>query len=245
VRGTWGAEAGALGTGDPNFGQFRLIAKKFSDYVLVSNELVADSPISVEAILKDLLREGLGFFEDCSFLSGTGVGEPKGVLNCGALISGERTSTGHVVYDDLVNMQSRLFPSSWKRAVWVASPAVFPDLAKMSVAVGTGGSAIWINGFGSNMANAAPQTLLGRPLIISEKVPTLGTAGDIMLCDFSYYIIGDRMQMALTSSDQVAFATDQTAFRIIERLDGAPWIDSALTPKNGGATLSAFITLAA
>jgi hypothetical protein len=54
------------------------------------------------------------------------------------------------------------------------------------------------------------------------------------------------MQMALTSSEHVAFASDQTAFRIIERLDGQTWINSALIPNNASAnTLSAFVSLAA
>lgn len=247
VKGTWVAEASTLSsvaTGDPAVGQIRLICKKFSDYVLVSNELLMDSPISVTALLQTLLREGLGFFEDVAMLNGTGNGQPLGVLKCPALISATRSKTGHVIYDDIVNMQSRLFPSSWKRGVWVCSPDVFPDLATMSLAVGTGGSAIWVNGYGDPAKNAPPQTLFGRPLIISEKMSALGTTGDIGLFDFTYYLIGDRMELALTSSDQVAFATDQTAFRIIERLDGQPWISSALTPNNASAnTLSAFVVL--
>jgi len=247
VKGTYGAEAGALGTGDPSIGQLRLLAKKFSDYILVSNELLMDSPISVEPLLGVLMREGLGFFEDVDFLTGAGGDRPLGVLSSPALISTTRTTTSHLKYADAVNIWSRLFPSSQKRAVWVYSPDAFPDIAQFAVVVGTGGSSVWINGAGNGntAVDAPPMFLFGRPMVCSEKVPALASAGSLGLYDFSYYLIGDRMQMALTTSDQVAFASDQTAFRIIERLDGQPWIASALTPHNGGSTLSAFVTVAA
>ncbi len=245
VKGTWTAEAGTLGSGDPAFGQLQLIAKKFTDYVTVSNELIMDSPISIAPLLAVLLREGLGFFEDHDMLWGTGAGQVKGIMNSAALISTTRTKTSHIEYDDITNMQVRLFPSSYKRAVWVCSPGALNDLLKMSLAVGTGGNGVFITNIpGQSAADEFPMRIFGRPLVVSEKMANLGTAGDLMVFDPSYYIIGDRMDLTLTSSEHVAFATDQTAFRIVERLDGSPWIDSALTPNNGGDTLSAFVRIA-
>ena len=246
IKGTWTAEAGTLGTGDPAFGQMQLIAKKFTDYVSVSNELLADSPISIAPLLGNLLREGLGFFEDHDMIWAKGAGQVIGIMNSPCLISATRTTTSHIKYDDIRNMQVRLFPSSYKRAVWVCSPGALGDILNMSLAVGTGGNGVFIANIpGQSAAQDFPMTIFGRPLVISEKMADLGTAGDLLLADFNYYIIGDRMSLTLTSSEHVAFATDQSAFRVIERLDGAPWIDSALTPNNGGSTLSAFVTLAA
>jgi HK97 family phage major capsid protein len=247
VKGTWTAEASALGTGDPAFGQLQLIAKKFSDYVTVSNELLNDSPVSMAPLLGNLLREGLGFFEDVDFLTGSGANKPRGISTSSALVSlTSRAVTSHINYADIVGMQTRLFPSSYKRAVWVCSPGALNDLLQMTINVGAGGSAVFITNIpGQSAADTFPMSIFGRPLIISEKMADLGTAFDIMVFDPTYYIIGDRMDLSLTSSEHVAFATDQTAFRIIERLDGAPWINSPLTPNNGGATLSAFVALPA
>ena len=249
VYGTYTAEAGDISSteGDPAFGQVRLIAKKFDNLIKVSNELLMDSPISVVPLIEQLMREGLGFFEDADFFNGTGANRPVGVLAAAnpALVSTTRTTTGHLVYDDAVNIWSRMFPSSQKRAIWVTSPATFADLAKFAVVVGVGGSAVWVsNVAGQTAMDAPPMTLFGRPVLVSEKVPTLGTKGDLGLYDFSYYLVGDRMQLTLTTSDQRYFETDQTAFKAVERLDGQPWLSSALTPYNGGATLSAFVTVA-
>ena len=71
-----------------------------------------------------------------------------------------------------------------------------------------------------------------------KSVPTTGTAVDL-----SYYLIGDRQTMQAATSTDYKFANDKVAFRITERVDGRAWLRSAITPKNGGNTLSAFVNL--
>jgi HK97 family phage major capsid protein len=88
-------------------------------------------------------------------------------------------------------------------------------------------------------------SLLGRPVIISEKVSSLTNQGDLSFVDFSQYLLGDRMSMQAELSTDYKFANDVTAFRFIERVDGRPWMQSAITPKNGGNTLSPYLQLGA
>jgi HK97 family phage major capsid protein len=76
-------------------------------------------------------------------------------------------------------------------------------------------------------------------------VAALGDAGDVNFVDFSQYLIGDRMAMDAQVSTDYRFGNDMTAYRFIERVDGRPWMQSAVTPKNGGPTLSAYVSLAA
>jgi HK97 family phage major capsid protein len=91
-----------------------------------------------------------------------------------------------------------------------------------------------------------PMSLLGRPLVVTEKVSALGTQGDLSFVDFGFYLIGDRQAMSATSSEHYKFNQDVTAFRIIERVDGRPWVQSAITPANGSTnTLSPFVQLQA
>jgi HK97 family phage major capsid protein len=96
-----------------------------------------------------------------------------------------------------------------------------------------------------NAAGPAPMSLFGRPLIVSEKAGALGDRGDIVFADLSYYLVGDRQTMTADSSTDFNFGSDKTTFRIIQRVDGRPWLKSAITPKNGGNTLSPFVELAA
>ena len=88
-------------------------------------------------------------------------------------------------------------------------------------------------------------SILGRPLIISEKAQALNTQGDINFIDFSHYLIGDRQAISMDASEHSRFMNDETELRIIERVDGRPWLQSAITPRNGTATLSPYVQLAA
>jgi HK97 family phage major capsid protein len=117
---------------------------------------------------------------------------------------------------------------------------------KFAVVVGVGGNSVMIGNFpGQSGVQAPPAYLLGRPIFISEKVPALGTAGDLSFCDYQYYLLGDRMEPTLTTSDQRYFETYQTAFLLSERIDGQPWLSTTLTAANNSDTLSAFCTTAA
>jgi HK97 family phage major capsid protein len=89
-------------------------------------------------------------------------------------------------------------------------------------------------------------TILGRPVIFTEKTPgVLGDLGDISFVDFGFYLIGDRQVMSAMSSPHFKFSTDVTAYRIISRVDGRPWLSSSITPQNNGPALSPFVQLAA
>ena len=87
-------------------------------------------------------------------------------------------------------------------------------------------------------------TILGRPVVFTEKAKTVGAAGDISFVDFGYYLIGDRQVMTASSSPHFKFQSDKTAYRIIERVDGRPWLQSAITPQTGSTTLSPFVNIA-
>jgi len=195
-------------------------------------------------LLGRMFPEALAYFEDDAFINGDGAGEPLGILNADALITvtketGQAATT--LVAENLDKMYSRMLPSSVGNAVWIAHPDTFPQLASLSRAVGTGGSAIWV----SNISDGPPSSIYGRPLIFSEKAQTLGTAGDIYFVDLSYYVVADRQAVTMAASEHVRFTNDEMVWRFVERIDGRPWIDSALTPRNGSNTLSPFVNLAA
>jgi HK97 family phage major capsid protein len=249
----WTEEASALTESQATFGRVVLDAKKLAGYFAVPNELLADAP-AFSVFFSNVVPQALAWFEDVAFLNGTGVGEPAGIINCAASVSvsaqaGQQTKT--ILWENIVNMWSRLLPQCERNAVWICNKDTFPELATMALSVGTGGGPVWIGsgygqgGVGSSGADQAPVTILGRPVYFTEKVPTLGTTGDIMLVDPSFYLVGDRMAMELSSSEHYLFANDKTAFRLLERCDGAPWLQQAVTPhSNSSNTLSAFVQLA-
>lgn len=246
VVGYWTEEGATLTESQPRFGRIKLEANKLTLYTEVPNELIRDSRPSMEAFINGIFPEAISWFEDVAFFIGGGVGEPLGFLNAPANIPITRSTVvagNNVEFIDIANMYSRMLPQSLNRAVWVISPDVMPSLLTMTVSNGIpvvlGG-----NGFPSG-GNAPVMTILGRPVVVSEKCRTIGAKGDINFVDFGFYLIGDLQAMSARQSEDFRFRNDVTAFRVIERLDGRPWLNSAITPLNGGNTLSPFVQLAA
>lgn len=230
----------------PEFQAITLQARKLVTYTTVPNELMSDSPAALNMFISELFPEALSFDEDDALLGGNGVGKPLGVLhsdNNGIITVAAEAgqAAGTIYWENIIKMYSRMLPQSIGRAVWVVSTDVFPELATMALNVGTGGVPVWL----PDGTGAPTLTLLGRPVIVTEKTPAaLGTQGDISFVDFGFYLVGDRQMMSASSSEHVAFNSDKTAFKIVSRVDGRPWLQNAITPRNGADTLSPYVQLA-
>jgi HK97 family phage major capsid protein len=245
VVGYWTEEGATLTESQPRFGRVELRANKLTLYTEVPNELIRDARPSMEAFIGDVFPEALAWFEDVAFFIGGGVGEPLGFLNAPAAINVTRTAVGNdIEWSDIVSMYSRMLPQSLDRAVWVVSPDTIPDLLNMTLPGGTSPVILGGGAFASGSSRPT-MSLLGAPIIVSEKARAIGDSGDINFVDFGFYLLGDRQAMSARQSEDFRFNQDVTAFRVIERVDGRPWLASAITPQNNGATLSPFVKLAA
>lgn len=242
----WAEEGSEFTDSSAKFGKVTLDAQKLTGLSAVPNELLQDSLISFTALIERLWPQALAFYEDVAFMTGTGTGQPLGFLGAGnnaaievAAESGQAADT--ILIENIVKMYSRMLPASLNRAAWIVSPECIPQLYTLALSVGTGGAPVML----VNAAGAGPATMLGRPIIVSEKAGRLGNRGDISFVDLAYYLVGDRQVMTADSSTDYRFGSDKTTFRIIQRVDGRPWVQSAITPQNGGSTLSPFVELAA
>ncbi len=142
-----------------------------------------------------------------------------------------------------------MYARLWRKSggVWYANHDVFKQLAVMAYPVGTGGIPVYLP---AGAASGKPyNTLMGLPIMWTEHAQTLGTAGDISLCDFSQYLVGQKSGagagLKFDTSIHLYFLTDKTAFRFVYRIDGQPWWPTFLTPRYSSDTLSPFVTLGA
>ena len=239
-------ESGQKTATDPTFARIALTLHKVTGLCHISDELLEDSAIAVEANVTRKFSQAIAFVQDNDFLNGTGNNQPVGVLNAvnPALITitaetGQGAST--IVAENIIKMWARMYSAGKSRAVWVANDDTFPQLATMALAVGTGGVPLWMPAGG--ISGLPYQTLMGKPLLFTEKAQTVGTAGDIALIDFSQYIIGEKGGLQVATSMHFKFDYDQQSFRFVLRYDGQPTWTSALTPLKSSTTLSPFIVL--
>lgn len=232
----WTEEGGQKQETEPVFGNVKLIAKKLVTYTEVNDELLEDSAIALGALLSQMFATTIAWYEDQAFISGSGVGEPLGFLNSGSKIVITRATGNQIGLADLANLWARLLPRSRSKSVWVANPGTIAQLLQLTTS-----SLTWLS-IDQGLANAPPARLLGRPIYFTEQVPALGSEGDICLCNFSYYLIGDRKRVTIDLSPHYKFQNDITCFRGVERVSGMPWVDAPFQPANG-ATLSPFVVL--
>jgi len=229
----WVGESATITATEARFGSVRLEANKLVGGARIPNELWNDAP-ALQTWLQANAPRGLAHFEDQAFVSGSGVNQPLGFRGSAAQISAARAGANAFTLTDIAGMYARMLPSSLGNAVWLVNQTALPYLFAMDT--GTAGYPLGV----TNIANSPVFTLFGRPLIVTEKLPTNSSADGLMFVDLSYYLVGDRQAVSLDFSEHSRFMNDETELRLISRVDGRPWIQSALTPLNGD-TLSPFV----
>jgi HK97 family phage major capsid protein len=242
----WTEEAQTRTETEPKFKMMELKAHELSGYSVSSNVLLQDAAFGLEKFLFTLFAQAIGWYEDYAFLQGNGVGKPQGMLTCKANVSFARaggSGTATFTFADAAKMVSRLLPSSMKTAVWVMHPYALTALVQLADA---SNRIVWVPNIGGAQ-DTLPGTLFGRPVLISEKASAFGASGggDINLIDPSLYVIGDRMQIEIAASEHVNFLANQMTWRVVERVDGQPWLDKSITlaDASGTSVVSPFVSL--
>ena len=236
----WAEEASEKPQSEPSFRNYTLTAHKLVGYTRASDELLDDVDT-----LSDFLGGPKGFpgaiawAEDYAFLRGSGNGQPLGILNSAATIAVTRATTSKIEYADIAAIVGRFMGTA---PVWIAHITVKEALLTMSGPKATNNNGFYMWG---DAKSGVPDQLMGYPIFFTDKVPTLGNKGDLGLYDLSEYIIADRQATTFETSKQERFRFDQTSFRAVHRVDGAPWLNAPITLVDGETQVSPFVTVAA
>lgn len=221
----------------PSFRAIQLHAHELAGYAEIPNGLLRDSAISLEAFLSGPQSFGgaMAWQIDYEALRGSGAdGQFYGCLNAPVATSVSRNTASTFKFVDAVTMASKMIMSG--SPVWIMNQSVMPQLYQM---VDGATNNIWL----PNAAGAGPTTLLGWPVLWTEKLPALGTAGDVMLIDFSWYLYGDRQVITMDIDRSFKFQANQTAFRVVSANAGQPWLNAAITLADGSTTVSPVLYL--
>lgn len=230
----WPDMATAITDKEPKFKQIELDVVKCAAATLPPYEVTADSNIGVQSLLGEMLGEAVRYTEDEAFLISVAAGQPTGIKEASCAVVVNRAVAGQVATADIANMYAAGILRGGG-SVWLINQTVIPQLIGLK-----GGNSE--NIFQLNLANGLPMSLLGLPIIVTEKIPALGTKGDVMLANFSFYLVGDRNDTRVEWSSHVKFLEDQLALKVVDRIDGQPWLASPYTPRKGTA-LSPFVVL--
>lgn len=249
VQASWQPEAATINETEPAFRQSEWTAWDLVLFTVSSNQLLADNGIGLDALLTQLFGAAITWHKEYAYLQGKGAGStmPLGILNSPATLVQNRGTGGTFKLADAAAMLSHLQVRSWDDACWIMHQSVIPQLIQM-VDNSTSNRLVWMSPMGDAkaMGPAAmklPNAFLnGLPVFFTEKLPSLGTKGDVMLVDFSRYVIGMRLDLQIDVSPHYLFRNNQLAWRVIARCDGKPWMNSFITDQ-AGWQISPFVVL--
>lgn len=232
----WIAEGAIKPETDGELQEVSLTPHEVAAHTVVTDKLLRNWE-AADAFISTLLQGAIANTEDFAFLRGDGVGKPLGVLNAPGAINVVRAGAGAIGYVDVVNMLASLLTESAGRAVWVASQSILPALATMQ---DPAGRYIFNQG---DASRSIPATLAGIPIVYTGKTPTLGNRGDLMLVDFSHYLIKDGSGPFIAASEHVLFRQNKTVIKVFWNTDGQGWATAPLTLEDGVTQVSPYVVL--
>lgn len=213
---------------DPSFGVVTLNTYKFSSKIVaVPFELLQDSAADVEAFIARRIGDRLGRITNQFFTTGTGSGQPNGVVTASS--AGKTGATGQtatVIADDLIDLIHSVDPA------YRAGPCRFmmndSSLKVVRKLKDTTGRPIFLPGY-DGLGGPMPDTILGYGVTINQDVANMAAnAKSILFGDFSRYTIRDVMGMTL-------FRFEDSAYVKLGQIGFLAWMRTGGTKTDGGA----------
>lgn len=217
-----GQNTGAA-TGETAFGNTTLDVYKYSSKkIALPWELVQDSFLDIEAYIQSLLAVRLGRITNTHFTTGTGTGQPRGVVTGAAL--GKTGTTGQtltVIYDDLVDLEhsvNRAYRAG-NQCRWMMADSSLKVVRKVK---DSNGRPIFVPGYEQGNPGGAPDTLMGRPITINDDVAAMAAnAKSILFGAFKKYVIRRVMDLTMFRMTDSAFTLNgQVGFVAFQRIGG-------------------------
>ena len=206
---------------DVAFGQVILKAYKYSSkIVLVPIELLQDSYFDVGALLREKLAERIGRITNTHFTTGTGTGQPKGVVTeAGSGKVGLAGQTLTAIYDDIIDLEHSIDPLYRPGAQYMMNDSSLKSLKKIK---DTTGRPIWMPGLNSSMADRVNgPSLNGYPYTINQDIAVMAAnAKSILFGNFAKYIVRDVMNITLLRLEERYAEAAQVGFIAFSRADG-------------------------
>ena len=206
----WVPEGGSipLQDGVNDFTRYAVDSHKLAVFVKLDDDFVHDAAFSLEDYLTERLAKNLAKSEDKGFVLGAGEHMPVGILDDTA---GAKTgvTTSALCFDDVLRLYYSLDKKYRKNAVWLMNDETALTLRMVK---DSAGNYLW---------NPSDNTILGKPVVISYDMPSVGAgAKPIVFGDFSYYWIIDRSPVSIQALKELFVTLDQVGYLATEFLDG-------------------------
>lgn len=197
------------------------VAKKCTQMVILTDELIQDSPMNILNYITGLLVRKFQYEMERVVIKGNGTTEPTGIISDPVIIGNAlaRTTANTVKWQDIVKLDGSL-NEIFTNAYLISRKAT---LATVRSQVDDSNRPIWFEQWGNvNGVPTRTAEICGLPCHVTRNCPAIGKRGDVIIGDLSMYMLGMRADMRIDVSDAPGFKNNETYVRFISRLDGMP-----------------------
>lgn len=194
VNWSWDAEGSEVSDDSTTFAQPTVPIHKAAGFVPISIEALMDEA-NVTSEVARLLAFGRDDLEAAAFATGTGSGQPTGIVTALTGTSSEinAATDGTFALADVYALDDALPARYRAMASWLANRAIYNDIRQFDT---SGGAALW-----ERLGADVPNQLLGRPAYEAEDMDGTITAAAtnfvLIYGDFQNYVIADRIGMTV------------------------------------------------
>jgi HK97 family phage major capsid protein len=200
------------------FGVNNLYAYKYTtDVVLVSNELLADSGIDPEQIIRDAMAIRMGRIVNSDLTVGTGASMPTGI-SYAATAGYTAASSTAIAFDDMIETEHSLDPDYRKLpgVRWQFHDTTLKALRKLKDG---DGQYIWQP---ASVIAKAPATILGYDYEINQAMAQIATGQkSVIFGDHQRYVVRRVREFMVRRLVERYADFDQVGFIGFARYDGA------------------------
>ncbi|CAJ0996519.1 phage major capsid protein [Serratia marcescens] len=206
------------GEEDTEFGMDSLGALKLTSKIIrVSNELLQDSAIDMEAYLARRIAERIGRGEARYLIRGTGTGTPKQPKGLAASVDKTTAiaSATAVNWKEVLALKHSIDPA-YRRGDRFRLAFNDNTLKLISEMEDGQGRPLWL----PDIVGVAPASVLNVPYVIDQEIDDIGAGKKFMFCgDFNRFIIRRVNYMILKRLVERYAEFDQTGFVAFHRFD--------------------------
>ncbi len=220
----WLEEEAAYTESNTQFSQVSLSAHKLGTLIKVSEELLNDSAFDLMSYLSDEFGRRLGNAEEQAFLTGTGTGQPTGILTDtnGASAGSTAAKADTLTFDDLIELFYSLRAPYRQNAVFLMNDDTVKTIRKMK---DNNGQYIWQ----PSVQAGQPDRILNCPVYTSPFMPSMAASNKpVLFGDFNYYWIADRQGRTFKRLNELYAVTGQVGFLGSQRVDGKVILPEAI-----------------
>ncbi len=209
------------------FGKRELIPHPVAKRIKVSNKLLRLSTGS-ESLVRERLAYKFGVTLEKAYLLGSGTNQPLGIFTASnnGVPTGQDVSTGNtataVQADNLFNVKFSLKFQHQQAGVWIFNRTVIRDIMKLKDGEGR---YLWQPG----LTAGTPNTLLDRPVYMSEYAPNTMTTGLYVGAFFNpaFYWIADSITLEMQRLVELYAEANQVGLIGRWETDGMPVLSEA------------------